>query len=609
MRCWLSSLWGILVIASFSGLASSACAAPTQAGGPAQQAPRVQRASVVHGPRGRDAVERMKEHSRVLPAGLVVQPGFEDPKRSQRIVEAFNAERSWFEQRLVELHTPGVAWGLVVDDTLAVGGVSGMTSVSVGHPVTLDTAFRLGSVTKVFTASAVLALRDEGRVSLDEPAESYLSELRGVTYPTEDSPLITLRHLLTHTSGLPRLGSFAYWTQSPPDEPTVLASLQNLALQSVPGTDYSYSNLGVALLGPLIARVSGTSYRGWLQDRLLLPLGMTSTHWAPEDYSEGQLARPHHEEDGELAPIPEWRQGAAAAAGGLYSTLRDMAKWAAFQLSAWPASNRSETLSLRRASVRESHLQHWLIGSELEWKGADSPTNLLTSGVGIGWQTYRDCRFDHVVWHNGESEGHSAALYLLPRRGVAVILLTNRADTDLDSLAKDLLSRLYDAGALPARKQAPLAVVVRRARDAIAMGEDFDEAAYEALFDEGFRRIIPFAQAGALFQYVHETLGDCTLGGAVTPSRLNRSVLQVDCGQFQAFVDVEVNLTPPYRIRMFRMLDGRRPAHRARLSRMQTKARCEPAPSRNSDAPTPAPSPSGVGEPAPHGSGSRNQAR
>lgn len=514
------------------------------------------------------------EARRQVPAELVMEARFQDASRIYRLKAAFEAESPWFKAQLAELGAPAIAWGLVVDDGLLASGASGVTALSGGHPVTTDTAFRIASITKVFTASAVLALVELGSVTLDAPAQGYLAELSRVEYPTADSPPITLRHLLTHTSGLPRLGNIAYFTDTPPDEAAVLGALDGVTLERSSGTQRAYSNLGVSILGPLIARVSGGSYRQFVNQRLLSPLGMSYTRWEPEDYPEGQLARPHELHDGRMQQVAEWRQGAAGASGGLYSSVHDMAKWAAFHLAAWPATNRPDGAVLRRATLREAQRMQWVASMRVASESSDDTSRARVSGVGLGWLVYEDCRFEHVVWHNGGSEGHSSALYLLPRRGVGVVLLANRSEADLDALARELLRRLDDRGALPERLQPLSPLVARRAKDALALGAAFDEEKYAALFEPVFRKIVPAPQAPAMFGFLHATFGKCVIGETVVTLGLSHGTLQLRCDGFEAYVDLDVSLSPPHRIRMMRVLDGRKPDHVERLSRMKPRPRC-----------------------------------
>src|SRR5262245_64365257 len=104
---------------------------------------------------------------------------------------------------VTQTHVPGAAWGIVVDGELAHVGTAGFRDLAAKAPVEADTVFRIASMTKSFTAMSILKLRDEGKLSLDDPAERYVPELRDLRYPTGDSPKVTIRHLLSHSEGFP----------------------------------------------------------------------------------------------------------------------------------------------------------------------------------------------------------------------------------------------------------------------------------------------------------------------------------------------------------------------------------------------------------------------
>ena len=134
----------------------------------------------------------------------VPPPSFADPARRETLARAFPDVDRLFEKYAAEAHVPGAAWGIIIDGELAHIGVTGYRDVPSKAAVTPDTVFRIASMTKSFTAMAILKLRDEGRLSLDDPAEKYVPEMKALVYPTSDSPKITIRHLLSHAEGFPK---------------------------------------------------------------------------------------------------------------------------------------------------------------------------------------------------------------------------------------------------------------------------------------------------------------------------------------------------------------------------------------------------------------------
>lgn len=209
-----------------------------------------------------------------------------------------------------------------------------------------DTLFRIASMTKPITALGILILAEEGKLSVDDPVEKYLPAFRGqklgVTDETGTSAVkasprpITLRDLLTHTSGLPNPnGNNRKTASSPPDHPTLAAVADGLGgrlLSFAPGTKWSYSNGGLATLGRIIEVVSGTPYETFLKQRLFDPLGMTDTTFYPTPEQMRRAAVTYDRKAGALqavassrtAPSPETSY--PSPAGGLYSTAPDLAR-------------------------------------------------------------------------------------------------------------------------------------------------------------------------------------------------------------------------------------------------------------------------------------------
>ncbi|WP_437284939.1 serine hydrolase domain-containing protein [Sorangium sp. So ce406] len=387
-------------------------------------------------------------------------PRFLDPERGRRL-RSVTAEVQGLAQRAAERERlPALALGVVIDEELAIQKVIGVRDVALGGAVDEHTRFRIGSITKALTAAAILRLRDEGRLSIDAPAARYLPALAGVVYPTRDSRPMTVRDLLTHSSGLPRLGVFSpASTARDVTEREILATLDGFGLESAPGTETSYSNLGYSLLGLLVGRAAGVPYRRYVHDALLAPLGMRDAAWDGAEVPPASLASPHVRAGGAVTPILPWRLGASESTAGLYASLSDMGRFIGFQLAAWPARDAPETGALRRSTVRESHM--------MARNGSAFPAAGGADGPGLGWHVREDCDLGHVVFHNGLIDGFSASVVLLPERGVGVVSLANVAGADLESLNEKVLGRLQATGAMVARVVPP-SPSVRRAAQAVA---------------------------------------------------------------------------------------------------------------------------------------------
>src|SRR5262249_14187664 len=160
-----------------------------------------------------------------------------------------------------------------------------------------------------------------------------------------DGAAITLRQLMTHTSGLPRLGAFDYTrADREPSERDVVKSLDGFALENPPGTKFVYSNLGFALLGIAAAHADRAPYRELIERRIFAPLGMRSSKFDRGGVDDRRLATAYKKDKGKLTPATHWRLGASEAAGAIYSTLRDMGRYVAMELGAYPPRDAPEQL-------------------------------------------------------------------------------------------------------------------------------------------------------------------------------------------------------------------------------------------------------------------------
>src|SRR5204862_8157611 len=176
---------------------------------------------------------------------------------------------------------PGAGWAIVIDGRGAHIGATGFRDVASKSPVDSGTVFRIASMTKSFTAMSILRLRDEGKLSLDDLAEKYVPELAGLKYPTTDSPKITIRHLLSHSEGFPEDNPWGDQQLARTDDEMSRMMRAGIPFSNAPGVAYEYSNYGFAILGRIVAKVSGQPYADYVTANVLRPLGMGSTTPSP----------------------------------------------------------------------------------------------------------------------------------------------------------------------------------------------------------------------------------------------------------------------------------------------------------------------------------------
>jgi len=461
----------------------------------------------------------------------------------KRVLAAVPTLESFLAEQQAAHPVPGLAVGIVTEEGLLWSKGYGAREQGGKEPVTAATVFRIGSITKVLTGMALLQLRDEGKLQLDDPAAKYLPELGKVVAPTKDSPPITLRHLVTHSSGLPRLGPFDYTKgDRPVTEAELLGGLDGMRLEFSPGTESRYSNLGMALAGEIVQRAGGQRFRDYVTARLLLPLGMRATVWEPEAVPRGRLAAGYRLKDGAYVPAgPHWRLGAAEAMGGLYSSVEDLAKLASFELGAWPPRDAPETGPLRRSALRESQLV----------AGAGAAAG---QGYGVNWAVSQDAELGHLVAHNGATEGYSAALLLLPRRGLGVVVLASTGGEEgpaVDDLARKLLAKVAAAAAQPEPAMSP-ALQAGAAHVKDLLEHPGQESVIRAFSPRFLAKLPPMALA-ALAQHIHGKVGAC---GAAHPQSIDgetKATLRLSCERGAVEAQIAVEPEAPHQLTLLNL--------------------------------------------------------
>jgi len=217
-------------------------------------------------------------------------PAFDLPDRAERLARTIPAVDSVMRAFMQRSRVPGIAYGIIVDGKLWHVAAHGLREVPTGARVDTSSVFRIASMTKSFTALAILQLRDAGRLSLDDPAEKYVPQLKGLRYPTSDAPRITVRHLLTHSAGFPEDNPWGDQQLAASDEDLSRMIREGIPFSNAPGIAYEYSNFGFAILGRIVVNVSGMPYARYVRDRVLRPLGMSSTTLEARDVPANRLA-------------------------------------------------------------------------------------------------------------------------------------------------------------------------------------------------------------------------------------------------------------------------------------------------------------------------------
>jgi D-alanyl-D-alanine-carboxypeptidase/D-alanyl-D-alanine-endopeptidase len=376
-----------------------------------------------------------------------------------------------FERYLAKTPTPGLVYGIVAEGRLVHVRGFGVQDLDARRPVTADSLFRIASMTKAFTALAILSLRDAGKLSLDDLAEKHVPEMRGWKYPTADSPRIRIRDLLSHTAGFVTDDPWGDRQTPLPEVEFTRMLAAGVPFSRPPQTQHEYSNFGYALLGRIVANVSGLPYRSYVERTILKPLGMTSSGFEVGEAPRERRALGYRWEDDRWSEEPTMAHGAFGAMGGLQVSANDYAKWVAFLLSAWPPRDGPETGPVRRASVRElAEGSNYL--STRPRLGTLGGECIQAQAYGKGFRVSQDCELGLMLHHGGGYPGYGSHLLLVPQGRVGIFVFTNRTYTGAADAA-------WDAAFLLAHKHA-LPSPARPVSDALVKAQDTARAIYAA---------------------------------------------------------------------------------------------------------------------------------
>jgi CubicO group peptidase (beta-lactamase class C family) len=330
-----------------------------------------------------------------------------------RVQEALHLLELWVDAQLAYQEIPGASMAVVHDQDVLWTRGFGLANREAQLPATPETIYSICSISKLFTSVGVMRLRDAGTLRLDDSVQAHLPWFDlGDRYP--DAPPVTVAGMLTHSSGLPRESDHPYW--SPPDfpfpSPTEIADALSNQQELYPAFAYwQYSNLGMALLGEIIATRSGQAYDAYIQASILDPLQMGATTPEIPVALRGErmaLGYTAMTRSGERVPVGPFTAKGIAAAAGFASTVEDLAKFAQWQFRVL-YHGADEILS--RNTLREMHRVHW---TDPDWERR----------WGLGFSTWRT-RETTFVGHGGSCPGYRSHFALDPKGRVATIFMSN----------------------------------------------------------------------------------------------------------------------------------------------------------------------------------------
>lgn len=333
------------------------------------------------------------------------------------------AAEAWFDTKMVRELVPAGTAAIVHGQEFVWQHAFGLADVASRRAAEPSTTFSICSISKLFTSVAVMDLVEAGQVDLDAELSDYLPALNLENSDDMVVEPLTIRGLLSHSSGLPREGLGTYWNSTDfPDLDGLEQTVNSLGLQYTPFTNYQYSNIGMSLLGKVVASVSDMSFAAYVQTRILEPLGLkTVSPDLPLDGDQGRFATGYtqHDASGTRRAVEPYQLNAFAPAAGFAASVIDLGNFAAWQFRLLETG---ESEVLERRTLRNMHRVHWTDPGD-----PDSET----FGLGFSHAKLGDTA---VVGHGGYCLGHRSYLAMDTRNQVAVTAMVNVNDVSPEAL-------------------------------------------------------------------------------------------------------------------------------------------------------------------------------
>ena len=468
-------------------------------------------------------------------------PRFADASRVAKLQSAMPEIDRIFRAYATGQKIPGMIWGVVIDGQLAHVGTFGVSERASHSPVTPDSAFRIASMTKSFTALAVLKLRDEGRLSLEDPVSRWIPAFARMERPTRDTPPLTIRQLMSHSAGFPEDNPWGDQQLSATDAMLDDWLAKGIPFSTPPGTRYEYSNYAFGLLGRVVTMAAGVPYERYARSEILSKLHMNDSTFQFADVPAARRAIGYRlKPDGtyaEEAPLPD---GVFGAMGGLLTTANDLGKYVAFHLSAWPPRDDEDAGPVRRASVRE--MAHLWTPSNLTARQSNGVLSASQTGYGFGLRVTSDCRFEHIAAHGGGLPGFGSYMAWLPEYGVGMFAMATLTYSGPSQPISQAWDAMLKTGGLRKRELPPTTLQTEMRGHIWNLWKRWDDAEAKQIAAVNFFLDAPSAQRQAEIRALKNEVGECTDAGPVTPENWMRGQFNMTCAN--ATVGVFFTLAP-----------------------------------------------------------------
>jgi CubicO group peptidase (beta-lactamase class C family) len=411
-------------------------------------------------------------------------PIFTDANRIEKIKATKTVVEKILQDYAAANHFPGYAYGIVVDEQLVYSGSNGYADIEKKIPATTKSMFRIASMSKSFTAMAILKLRDEGKLKLDDPAYLYISELKNQSLTT-DAPVITIRNLLSHSAGFPEDNPWGDRHLADTEQELINSIKKGISFSNTTSLNYEYSNLAFCMLGLIIHKVSGEYYADYIEKNIWKPLQMNAA-WEYTKVEPSLLAHGYRWLNNDWREEALLHDGIGGAMGGMISSVESFAKYVSFHLNAWPPRNDQEEGPIKRNSIREMH-QPWTYNTfNPNYKFPNGRGCGIVTSYGYGLGITKDCEGRTMVAHSGGLPGFGSNWRILPDYGMGVILLANvtYAPTSIANLA--VLDTIVRMAKLQPRQLPASNILTQRRDEIMKLLPNFSTAKTAGIFAENF---------------------------------------------------------------------------------------------------------------------------
>jgi CubicO group peptidase (beta-lactamase class C family) len=482
---------------------------------------------------------------------------FTDTDRIAKIESAFPEIDKIFADYAADKRIPGMVWGIVIDQELKHVGSAGVQDLVLKAPATATAVFRIASMTKSVTALAILQLRDQGKLSLEDPVSKWIPEFAQMTLPTRDTAPLKIRQLLSHSAGLPEDNPWGDQQLAASDADLDRWLQQGLPFSTPPDTRYEYSNYAFALLGRIVTKASGTPYEEYVRSRILAKLHMDSSTFRFSSVPSAKRAIGYRlNPDGSYLEEPPLAQGVFGSAGGLLTNAEDLGRYVSYHLSAWPPRDEADNGPVRRSSVRE--MSHLWTAANFTVRRKDGVLQATESGYGYGLRVTTDCRFDRIVSHGGGLPGFGSYMAWLPDYGVGIFAMA----TLTYSGPSEPINRAWDAmlrtGGLQRREVPPSPLLTEMRGHILSLWKHWDDAGAKQISAMNFLIDAPASQRRSEIQKLKDEVGECTLAGPVVAENWLRGQFNLTCanGTVGAFFTLSPTHPPAVQHLSFQKLES-----------------------------------------------------